>query len=257
MRRQIVTTLMLASLLAACEATDGTEPATTPSTPSTPTGGTAAHTVTGLVLDTKGRPMPNAKVWIRPALTTGLVQIRTGADGRYTASGLIDVPYYAQAWTEVTYASKQYCMRLAMPNAGDYDAFVPTTGAVRNFQWKLSGPIPDITDGYFGGHIRLIGDGTLKQSDTVEVTLTPTAPLIDGSAAEKVTRRVGAYDFVYDVPVGQYTATLTAIGRNGARMPLKVGANSSAGATSMPLAFEPSGCGNDNGTSRAFIFWGS
>jgi hypothetical protein len=256
MRRQITTTPMLASLLAACETADTTQPAT-PSTPSTPSGGVAAHSVTGLVLDTKGRPMPNAKIWIRPALTTGLVQLRTGADGRYTATGLVDVPYYAQAWTEVTYANKQYCLRLSMPNAGDYDAFTPTTGAVRNFQWRLTGRIPDLSDAYFGGHIRLIGDGTLKQTDSVDVTLTPTAPLVDGSAAQAITRRVGAYDFVYDVPVGQYTASVTAIGRSGARTPLKVGANSSATATSMPLTFEPSGCGNDNGTSRAFIFWGS
>jgi len=134
---------------------------------------------------------------------------------------------------------------------------VPTQGAVRNFRWQLTGRIPDLSNAYFGGEIRLLGDGTLKQSDTVEVTLTPTAPLVDGSAAQTITRRVGAYDFLYDVPVGQYTASIVAIGRNGARSPLKVGPNISPTGTSMPLAFSPSGCGNDNGTSRAFIFWGS
>jgi len=208
-----------------------------------------------VVLDAQGKPLPNAKVWVRPAVTTGLVEVHTGSDGRYTASSLVDVPYYAQAWTTVTYANRQYCMRLGMPNASDYDAFVPTAGAVRNFRWQLSGPIPGLDGAYFGGEIRLMGDGSYKQSDSVEVTLTPTAPLIDGSAGKAVVRRVGAYDFVRDVPVGQYSATVAVIGRNGAKTPLTVGPNISAGLPSMPLAFAPSGCGNDNGTERAFIFW--
>src|SRR5690606_13094770 len=69
-------------------AAGGTPPAQAPAQPgaggaqgnavqSQPQPAPQPRTVTGTVVDTQGRPISGARVWIRPALTTGLVEVRT------------------------------------------------------------------------------------------------------------------------------------------------------------------------------------
>src|SRR5690606_41035326 len=104
--------------------------------------------------------------WIQPAITTGLVEVRTDANGRYLAEGLIDVPYTAKAWAYVTYGGRQVCVRLGMDSPVDYTAFVPAQGAVKNFRWQLTGPIEDLRDlnEYFGGMLRVkIGRASCRE----------------------------------------------------------------------------------------------
>jgi hypothetical protein len=224
------------------------------------TGGSqpGAGTVTGLVLDTQGHPIPNARVWMQPALTTGLYETRTGADGRYRANGLSWVPYYAKAWTEVNYNGKRYCLRLGMPKAADFDAFTAEQGAVRNFRWQLEGVIEDLKDydGYFGGEARVFNYGTLESGAKVELRLAPTGPLIDGSTGKVITRTVDD-GMIYDVPIGVYTVTATMVRQGGGRVPLVIGPSGSAMTTSTTLTFDSDGsCSNSNGTKRAYLYWG-
>lgn len=251
--RPLLTMISLAVMVNACSQTG-----------STPTIPVQPASVTGVALDTQGRPIAGAKVWTEPALTTGLVEVSTDSSGIYSVTDLPDVPYYAKAWTEVDFGGERFCMRLGMPSPSDYNSFSPAAGVVRNFQWQLSGVIEDLRDydGYFGGEIRLFIEGDMKGGD-VELTFTPTGPLIDGSTGQTVTKMIDVTQdlMVYDIPVGNYSVTSVLL-ENGTRTPLKTGIESSpsgyAGQTdAAALRFTPSGCSNANGTERAFLYLSS
>ncbi len=199
-------------------------PTRSPSSPPSTTPGT----VTGTVVDTAGRPIAGARVWIQPALTTGLVEVRTDAEGRYLASSLIDVPYTAKAWTLVEYGGRTLCLRLGMESAVDYDAFVPSHGAVRNFRWQLTGPIEDLRSlgEHFGGMLRVMNTNAFSATGQhIELSFTSTGPRIDGSTVAPFTRSLdpSAETDVHDLPVGPYTVTATLVTSDGARRPLRLG----------------------------------
>ncbi|MBK6487264.1 MAG: carboxypeptidase regulatory-like domain-containing protein [Gemmatimonadetes bacterium] len=66
----------------------------------------------GIVIDAQGAPIAGAKIWVRPALTTGLLEATTDANGRYSVQGIATIPYRAYAWTFMNYAGKRLCLRL-------------------------------------------------------------------------------------------------------------------------------------------------
>lgn len=228
----------------------------------TPTAETQLGTVTGIVLDTRGQPITDAKVWIEPALTTGLVEVRTGADGRYSTTSLIDVPYYAKAWTRVQYNGQDFCLRLGMPGASDYDSFVPTHGAERNFQWQLTGVIEDLKeyDEFFGGMVRVMSAGYyMDYADAIEFTFTPTGPRIDGSTGETIVRELDLQadsSDLYDIPVAPYRVTAVLIGNDGSRTPLMIGPDIFDNEHSeMAIDWSSDGtCGNGNGVDWNYIW---
>lgn len=204
-------------------------PAQTPPAPASPNPtNTEPGTVTGTVFDTMGRPIAGARVWIQPAITTGLVEVRTDAQGRYRVPGLIDVPYNAKAWAYVEVGGRQLCLRLGMESPVDYDAFVPSHGAVRNFRWQLTGPIEDMRglNEYFGGMLRVMNTNAYAGSgNRIELSFTPTGPRIDGSSIAPFTRTIDPsrdYD-VYDLPAGPYRVTAVLVTGNGARQALRLG----------------------------------
>lgn len=249
--------LLLVITLAAC-----TQTGVNPTPPGTPQP--APYSVTGVAVDTQGRPIAGARVWLEPAVTTGLVEVTTDSSGRYLVTDLPNVPFYAKAWTEVDYNGERFCLRLGMPNPSDYDAFTPEAGVVRNFQWRLSGVIEDLRDydGYFGGEVRLFLDGDMRGGE-VELTFTPTGPLIDGSTGQTLVRTLNVNEelMVYDLPIGAYSVTSVLL-ENGSRTPLKTGTELSwdgyEGQTdAAALAFTPNGCGNGNGAERAFLYLSS
>jgi hypothetical protein len=118
--------------------------------------------VSGVALDARGRPIANAKVGVKMVFNPNVVWTRTGADGRYTVRGLgAGLSHQIWAWHEVDYGGRSYCVRLGMPDAGDYDAFLPGAGAVRDFRWQLTGRIPDAGNNYFGAPLVLaLGSST-------------------------------------------------------------------------------------------------
>jgi hypothetical protein len=215
--------------------------------------------VVGRVVDTRGRPIADAVVWIEPALTTGLARTRTGADGRYAVRGLFtNIPYYAKAWTEVEYNGRQYCLRLGMPNESGFDSFVPLQGEVRDFRWQLTGEIGPYDELYFGGEVRLFGDGSTGDADQIELHLTPVGPLIDGSAGTPLTVTAPANTYlIQDIPPGVYSVTATLIDRLGMVIPLQIGSTYESQGPAARLEFEPSslGCNNNNGLERSFLYW--
>jgi len=162
-------------------------------------------TVSGSVVDAQGKPIEGARLWIKPALTTGLVQARTGPDGRYKAEGLLNIPYNTFAWYKVTYRDKTLCMRVAPVALNQYDSFVPKDGVARDFKLRISGPIDDRGDTFYGGQIRVFIQ-EIPRDSTIAVTFEPLGPLADGSVGKTIVRTMKDM-MMDDIPVGGYRVT--------------------------------------------------
>lgn len=235
-------------------------PASTPSVPSQPATNPQPRSVTGTVVDTQGRPIPGARVTIAPALTTGSVTVTTDANGRYRAEGLIEVPYTARAWTYIEHAGRNICLRLGMESPLDYDAFVPVDGVVRNFVMQLSGYMGNTRDEIlqFGGLLTLDGHSWFTDAGIrFEVAFTPTGPLIDGTTIASFTRTIDPRntDTVEGIPVGPYNVTVTLVGPDGSRRPIRVSNESwddPAASTSINWTGD-GGCTLGSGFDRAYI----
>jgi hypothetical protein len=90
-------------------------------------------------------------------------------------------------------------------------------GMVRDFVWRISGPVPggqaESPTGYWGGSVQFDKSGEFADSATIEITLKPDGPLIDGSEGKTLvyTRKLPwkkhADHYLFDVPIGRYTAT--------------------------------------------------
>ena len=167
-------------------------------------GGTRGS-VSGTVLDGQGKPIEGARIWVKPSLTTGLVQTRTDETGRYKADGLLQIPYNTFAWYKTTYRDKTICMRVAPATLNQYDSFVPTDGVVRNFRLRISGPIDDRGDIYYGGELRVFYQ-EIPRDAVVEVKFEPLGPLADGSTGKTLVRTPKDM-MIDDVPVGAYRVT--------------------------------------------------
>lgn len=232
--------------------------------------------VQGQVLDTGGRPVEGVTVWIKPVVTTGVAQALTDENGRYEVSGLPPVGYRAYAWLGVRFQGQKFCYRLALPKTSEYNPFVPNEGVVRNFQWKLSGRVPDFDDdesslGYFGGSVSplrggdfsdrsTIGNDRVNNDDQIELQLTPVGPLIDGSAGRTITRTVPALKVAVDVPIGTYKVKATLISEDGRREAVDVAAdrNAAYGAeATIKFKGTDGGCagGYGGGAGSAYVYW--
>lgn len=224
------------------------------------------RTVKGTVQDALGKPIKGAIVRIEPAVTGGMVTVKTNAQGQYTVPALIDMPYYASAWVQMPYQGQKFCMRVDATNEEGYEPFSPRAGVIRNFKFRLSGPIPDGgQDAYFGGEVRMLYPSWVNgpvidwTESRVEVTLVPDGPLVDGSKGKTLVKTTRPGDsFLYDIPLGSYTATAVEIRKDGTRTPLLMGYDQPA--PRMPLRFESNSpnCGPGyyrvNGIGRAFLY---
>ena len=208
-----------------------------------------------MVLDGQGKPVEGARIWVKPSLTTGLVQARTGADGRYKAEGLINVPYNTFAWIRMSYRDKNLCMRVAPSAVNQYDSFVPEGNVTRDFKLRVSGLIDDRDNIYYGGEIRVFYQ-ELSPRATVEFKFEPLGPLADGSAGKTLVRSPKDM-MIEDVPVGAYRVTATVIEPTGRRRAGHVGRQSSAMGSETVMEWESTdSCIGSfgNGLSRAFLY---
>lgn len=229
--------------------------------PTTPPVDTRPRTVTGTAVDTQGRPIAGARVWIQPAITTGLVEVRTDANGRYMAEGLIDVPYVAKAWAFVEYGGRQICLRLGMPSPTDYDSFVATHGVVRDFVMQLTGPIEDLRslNEHFGGRLRVMYAPAYSSSGgRLEFSFTPAGPLIDGTTIAPFTRILDPRNTidVNGVPVGPYRVSVALLGSDGSRRPIRLSPDGWDEPTESVLVdwTADGSCGNGSGFDWAYVY---
>lgn len=200
-----------------------------PSQPTQAATGTAAGagTITGTVVDSLGNPIAGARVLVVPAITTGSVEVTTDANGRYLVEGLLEVPYRIRAWAFYQHGGSRVCLRLGMESPVHYDTFVTSSGVVKNFNVQHTGGIGDLrdTDEQFGAVLSVMNTFYYEDAgNRIELTFTPTGPLIDGAPAETFVRVIDP-DTEYllrGLPVAPYTVTATLIGPDGSHRPLGV-----------------------------------
>ncbi len=227
-------------------------------------GAGGAGTVSGRALDTKGQPIANAKIWVKPVVTTGLYETRTDSSGKYTATGLPPVGYRVMGWFERDYLGKRYCLRLGHPNAADYSPVNPAKGATRDLVWRIQGRIEDTEPysdmGYFGGSVSLMNEQfVLARNAPLELTFTPTEPLIDGSSGKVLVRQPNSDGFILDVPVGVYQVTATRL-ENGQKKPVRLGNRAdnlgNQAILEFPAAKQSCVGSTASGLERAYLYWG-
>ncbi len=163
--------------------------------------------VKGKVVDRTGRPLAGAVVLIDP-MYGDAVTLTTGADGAYRLR-LPPGAFKVSAQALPKYAGKTYRLDL---HPSTTDGFASEDGAVRDFEWRLSGERPPGQLGTYGGLIYLSfdpGGETVIDTQNVTVTLAPQGPLIDGHPGETLTLKGGeprteGYGKLLDVPIGTY-----------------------------------------------------
>lgn len=191
---------------------------------------------TGKVIDTKGNPLAGVEV----AIENTLLGNNASANGVTDNNGLYKIKlsnvgsFHASAYFTKEFNGKQYRLEL---NCSSNDAF-GNEGAVRNFQWKLTGSKPITLDGFYGATLELYNEpGYYVNEDDIILTLTPIGALIDGSIGSTIIKSpvVASYAFVYDIPLGRYKVSAT---YNGAPLRLKKLDSSETYSTTTTVDFE-------------------
>jgi hypothetical protein len=167
--------------------------------------------VTGKVTDSEGRGMEGIQVYFDNTVyyNSGF-STTTGPGGAYSSEIPYAGAYRAYAEMRHTYNDRVFEIEFHPEN---FDSF-NDGGAVRNFQWKLTGEKPSNPGTYYGGEIWINPDpeSNIYDRENVQLTLTPVGPLIDGSAGQTLQRSCGApltdwYAKIKDVPIGRYEIT--------------------------------------------------
>jgi hypothetical protein len=212
---------------------------------------TKAGTVSGTVVDSHGKPIAGARVRIENDWS--YYDVSTNAEGKYTSPTLPLGGFKVVAWATIPYQGQDYTLRMGMPQASDYDYFDPKDGVVRNFEWQISGRIPDRAaadaGGYFGAALELmsgtgsIWDERMNPGDKVYVTLKPTSPLIDGSIGEVIERSFTIKSgndtyLLLDIPTGQYEISCVRVTPENYQEQLLIGTFSEQWASAV-ITFQP------------------
>lgn len=164
--------------------------------------------VAGRILDTFGEPLVGAEVVAdnQVSYDSNLVGI-TDEDGVYR----LELPDLAATWHmtathTVAYHGQDYHFDLH-PIVDD--PFAGSDGAVRDFEWRLTGKRPD--DGVYGAFVVAYAQpGDVLKLEDVTLTLVPDGPIVDGSDGETISGKLENTpdgDALTDVPVGRYTIT--------------------------------------------------
>src|SRR5688572_20495967 len=157
-------------------------------------GPAVTHQITGKLADQAGKPLSNVSVSVfgyprGSQETFSKVADLPGPAERYS----VDVPegtYEApRANVSTTYNGRRYVLPLASAdNTRDWgEQKESKSGLTRDFVWRISGPRPTgmgedkAAAGFWGASINLDKGADVGDFGTVEVTLTPDGPLIDGS----------------------------------------------------------------------------
>lgn len=163
---------------------------------------TDAHVVRGTVVDTRGAPLAGARIVVDDTQYLGGGPTgATDSNGTYELT-VPDGSWFAYAYYEREYLDRVYTIELhPLTN----DSFAGVDGAVRDFEWRLSGDKPAPMVGTYGGtlYVWVDPDASVTDGDDVELTLVPEGPLLDGSDGATLTARPEG-GLVEDVPLGRY-----------------------------------------------------
>lgn len=174
---------------------------------------------TGTAHDTQGKPIAGAKILLENRVFyASYIDGSTKEDGSYRIKAQPGA-WKAQASIKKAYNGKTYTLELRPDNVDSFS----DEGAVRNFVWTLEGRTPDNDYGYYGGFIQLSsGIGFHEDLENIELTLTPSGPLIDGSQGKTLRLRLGDHYWidryqVEDIPIGRYTVKAVLKSKDGDR----------------------------------------
>ncbi len=186
---------------------------------------TAKGYATGKVIDTYGNPIQGVEVVVNNSLIgnnnpAGV----TDVNGNYKIKLPTVGTFHTSASFRKVFNGKTYTLDL---HPDSFDEF-SNEGAVRNFQWKLTGQRKTVEEGYYGGSIGFnTGLGSLiSEYQYIEFTLVPQGKLIDGSAGQTVQMKCGQpytadYGHLRNIPIGRYK--ISAVYReNGTSTPLRI-----------------------------------
>ncbi len=185
--------------------------------------GVEAGLLKGRVTDAQGKPLAGVKVYAGHTAyyNTNVVAV-TNADGYYK----MDINNPGGTWTvhaevERQYNGVGYTFYVYADNA---DPVSGTAGAVRKLTWKLSGPIPGLSNGKYGAKVAYYDNSPVYiRGEEIEFTLTPDGPLVDGSAGQVITGFATAQfsmegtavgSGLDDVPLGRYRVSARYIPQN-------------------------------------------
>jgi hypothetical protein len=207
--------------------------------------------VVGRVRMADGRPItaPNASVEVyvsgvsRQSGENLSFTVRVNPDGSYSQA-VPDGLYRVRATIYVNYDGHDFFFQLDPVGGSDADR-ASGPGIVQDFAWQIAGPRPNTPAAsanardYYGHPVAVTFRSwdpqrgvhlPLGPADARLVfTLTPTAPLIDGSAGSVVVHET-SYDPAYntarewlrDVPLGMYSVSGVEIGADGSARPLRI-----------------------------------
>mgnify|MGYP000855995318 CR=1 FL=1 len=171
-------------------------------------GGKSGYLV-GKVTDPQGNPLVGATIYTDNTVFKGRgAEVTTASDGTYQ----VQIPKDLGQWVSKGYIIKQYNDRVykIVLDPENPDSFTAEEKPIRNFQWKLTGHVPDLSlDLYYGGTAELFRDPNvegLQDSENIEFTFTPVGPLIDGSTGKTLKLQSNKLNrnFLKDIPIGRY-----------------------------------------------------
>jgi hypothetical protein len=165
----------------------------------------------GKAVDARGKPIEGVTIllddlqWYNRHLSG-----TTDKNGNYRIKNE-NGTWKALAEIKRTYNGIGYRLRLKPDNI---NAYAGEEGAVRHFQWNLSGEDPDNAGTFYGGSVSVNKDinSQIYDSENIEFTFTPVGELIDGSTGKTLRLRTGDphtahYGYLSDVPIGRYKIT--------------------------------------------------
>jgi hypothetical protein len=166
--------------------------------------------VKGKVTNTRGEPLKGVSILIDNTMFYNTyLSGTTKDDGTYQIT-LTNGAWQAYAKLNATYNGKNYALDLHPDNPEGFSQ----EGAVRNFQWKLTGKKPTPLTGNYGATIILDKaiSSSIFDSENIEFTLTPSGKLIDGTDGVVLKLKHGlpttdTYGKLVDIPIGRYVIT--------------------------------------------------
>src|SRR5690606_497647 len=178
---------------------------------------------TGKVVDGKGNPIAGAKIFLdNSAFHDSYINGMTNSEGAYK------IKVHPGAWVAYAnfkkeYNGKTYSIQAFPDNSESFSE----EGAERNFTWKLEGIDPDNDSYFYGGRVTVHTDNDFNEDyRDIELTFTPSGPLIDGSQGKALVLKPGEryweeYGYIEDIPVGRYNVTAAAK-KTGHTKPLRI-----------------------------------
>ncbi len=202
-----------------------------PKNPTFPALARKPRTARGYAKFADGKPIVGANLILWASAAGGFrtsVKGRTNAQGLYEIELPIGICEIVNADVKVTYNGVPYVLPLH-PVDGEFDQFNSTTGGIEHLTLRTYGPgkhadtSPNFGENYYGGHLRLV-PGSMGESGTLEVKLTPQGPLMGGVPGRTLVFRlpVGPSEhYLNNVPLGRYTLTARLLD-DGEALPVRV-----------------------------------